>query len=72
MNYDYRWRLTLPQVEMMMADLPHTLFKSKDKSKVSQADVDDATRKTIEAYNRKKLKEGFTVDEVFRGDADNI
>lgn len=60
----------------MGADLPHTLYKSKDARKRSaQADVDDATAKMKEAYERKmrareeerKQEIGLTVDDIFGG-----
>lgn len=64
----------------MGADLPHTLFKHSDGGKpkgrrATQEDVDDATEKMREAYERKmrerdekrKEENGPTVDEVFGG-----
>lgn len=64
----------------MSADLPHTLFKHSDAGKpkgrrATQEDVDDATEKMREAYERKmrereeqrKKDMGPTVDEIFGG-----
>ena len=32
MNFGYNWILTVPQIEIMQADLPHTLYlRDKDK-----------------------------------------
>lgn len=53
----------------MECDLPHTLYISKDKKKSVQKDVDDAEKKTREAYERKKRRT-YSVDEVFAGVAD--
>lgn len=66
-NYAYRCRLTMPQIELMMADLPHTLFKKKH-DKPTQSDVDEAMRLTMEAAERKRKKkeeEGMTIEELF-------
>ena len=70
-NFAYRCRLTIPQIEIMSADIPHTLYKGGGgrKGKVTQADVDEAERLTREAAERKR-KKAFTVEEVFNGDAD--
>ena len=47
------------------------LYKSKKgKDKVSREAVDDATRMMQEAYAKKKKKEGYTVEEIFNGEAD--
>ena len=60
----------------MGADLPHTVYKGirKDGKKATQEDVDDATAKVKEAYERKmrereqKRKETApTVEEIFGG-----
>ena len=61
----------------MGADLPHTLYrKSGLKSrKVTQDDVDDATERMREAYERKRKERdeerkrqlGPTVEEIFGG-----
>ena len=74
-NFAYRCQLTIPQIEIMGADTPHTLYRRrKDNGKVSQADVDDATRKTLESAKRKKeereKKREYTIEEVFEGKAD--
>ena len=77
-NFLYRCRLTLPEIEIMGADLPHTLLNySSGKPRgrrATQEDVDDATEKMREAYERKmrerekrKAETGPTVDEIFGG-----
>lgn len=68
-NFDYRWRLTLPQIEVMMSDLPHTLYNMANK-KPKISDVEDAERKMREAYEKRrkeKEREGYTVEELFEG-----
>lgn len=59
----------MPQIELMMADLPHTLYKTKG-GKPKESDVEDAERKMREAYERKRKmreNEGFTIEEIFEG-----
>jgi len=56
----------------MQADLPHTLYNTS-KGGVKQDDIDEATRLTIEAAERKKKakeQEQYTVEDVFDGTAD--
>lgn len=63
-----------------MSDLPHTLLPPRDakgeqKGKVTQEDIDEATRLTLEAAERKRKrlereKAEYTVEEVFAGEAD--
>ena len=78
MNYGYRWILTMPQIEIMQADLPHTLYNRRSGKKDGAADgfkynpEDPAIAKTIEAMRRRKErmeKEGkeveYTMDELF-------
>ena len=72
--------LTLPQIELMQSDLPHTLFHPKDgkDTKVySQEDVDEATRLNEESLKRsherrmkRQQEQGYTLDEIFNGEAD--
>ena len=58
----------------MLSDLPHTMFKGKGGSAVRQEDIDEATRLTLEAAERRRkerLKEqGYSIDDVFSGKAD--
>ena len=72
--------LTLPQIELMQSDLPHTLYigKKKDGNKsVSKADYDDAVkaneeslRRSIERRKKRQQEQGYTIDEIFNGEAD--
>jgi hypothetical protein len=67
----------------MQSDLPHTLYNFKKKSKegggtIIQSDIDEAERLTIlakqkaeERRKKRQQKEGYTIDEIFNGDADN-
>lgn len=84
-NWAYRCVLTLPQIELMQSDLPHTLYNfKKDKdgggggATVSQEGIDEAERlmllakqKAEERKKKRQQKEGYTLDEIFNGDADN-
>lgn len=71
-NFPYQCLLTMPQIEIMSADLPHTLYRDK-RSSPGQKDIADAEKMMREAYEKKKKrreKEGFTIDEVFNEKAD--
>lgn len=67
----------MPQIELMMSDLPHTLYKD-GKGKVTQKAVDDAMQKMQEAYERKKKRQeaekerSYTIEEVFAEKADMV
>ena len=75
--------LTLPQIEIMQSDLPHTLYPHKGKKKdghesVSKADYDEAQRanqeslkRSIERRKKRQQEQGYTRDEIFNGEADN-
>jgi hypothetical protein len=81
-NWTYRCVLTMPQIELMQSDLPHTLYnhdpKDKKDTKVySQSDIDEATRLCEESLKRSRERrakrqqtEGYTLDEIFNGEAD--
>ena len=61
----------MPQIELMSADLPHTLYRNS--KAVDKADEEEAIRKTREAAERKrKAREAgaYTVEDVFNGIAD--
>jgi hypothetical protein len=74
--------LTLPQIELMQSDLPHTLYNynkegKKDNKVYSQSDIDEATRLCEESLKRsrerrakRQQEQGYTLDEVFNGEAD--
>lgn len=68
-NFAYRCQLSVPEIELMMADLPHTLYKPSRKGKPTQKDVDEATRMALEAMEKKKRKreaEEVTIEDIFR------
>lgn len=79
-NWAYRCVLTLPQIELMQSDLPHTLYIKKDKDgnkSVSKADYDEAVRaneeslkRSIERRKKRQQEQGYTRDEIFNGEAD--
>lgn len=72
--------LTLPQIELMQSDLPHTLYNRKDKKEnksVSKVDYDDAVRaneeslkRSIERRRKRQQEQGYTIEEIFNGEAD--
>ena len=73
----------MPQIELMQSDLPHTLYNynkegKKDTKVYSQSDIDEATRLCKESLKRsrerrakRQQEEGYTLDEIFNGEADN-
>ena len=79
-NWAYRCVLTMPQIELMQSDLPHTLYIRKDKERkpsVSKADYDDAVRanaeslrRSIERRKKRQQEQGYTITEIFKGEAD--
>ena len=82
-NWTYRCVLTLPQIEIMQSDLPHTLYhhnkpKNKKGNKVySQSDIDEATKlceeslkRSIARRQKRQQEEGYYLDEIFNGEAD--
>lgn len=72
----------MPQIELMHMDLPHTLYnydkeEKKDNKVYSQSDIDEATRLCEESLKRsrerrakRQQEEGYTLDEIFNGEAD--
>ena len=64
----------------MQSDLPHTLYIRKDKNgnkSVSRADYDEAVkaneeslRRSIERRKKRQQEQGYTIDEIFNGEAD--
>lgn len=72
----------MPQIELMQSDLPHTQYNyakagEKGKETYSQQDIDEATRLCEESLKRsrerranRQQKEGYTVNELFNGEAD--
>lgn len=72
-SWGYRCELTLPQIELMSSDLPHTLYKKIGEKKGAKSkDIEDAERLMLEARERKrkrmeKGKESYTIKEIFDG-----
>ena len=81
-NWTYRCVLTLPQIEIMQSDLPHTLYHNesrgkKDNKVYSQSDIDEATRlceealkKSRERRKKRQQDEGYSLEEIFNGEAE--
>lgn len=81
-NWAYRCVLTLPQIELMQSDLPHTMYNHKKKDKdgnksVSKADYDEAVKKneeslrrSIERRKKRQQEQGYHLNEIFNGEAD--
>lgn len=71
-HWGYRMRLTLPQIELMQSDLPHTLYKRKKKG-LTEKEVmrDPAYEMTMQSIERlkKRIKDNperpKTIEEVF-------
>lgn len=70
--------MTLPQIEIMMSDLPHTLYLKTDKDgkkkkKVSKEDYDKAAEinRRLAEKARKRREAELTVDDVFNGKLEN-
>ena len=71
----------MPQIELMQSDLPHTLYNFKEKKTdggVSKADLDEAVRmneeslrRSIERRKKRQQEQGYHIDEIFNGEADN-
>lgn len=75
-NWSYRCELTLPQIDLMMSDLPHTLYK-KRKTKETVTEDDEATRlneeslrKAMERRERESKEQSYTIEQIFDGKAD--
>lgn len=77
-NYTARCVLTIQQISLMQSDLPHTLYKRAGHGKGKAFNLNDkafelqrlADEKAAARRKARQEKEGYTVDEVFRGDAD--
>lgn len=69
-NWGYRCELTMPQIELMMSDLPHTLYGKKDTNKSGGGTTltDDVMQKQLEANRRAKERrerKGVTLNDLF-------
>ena len=77
-NYTARCVLTTQQISIMQSDLPHTLYKHKVKDGNISYNPNDpafelqrlADEKAEARRKARQEKEGYTVEEVFNGDAD--
>ena len=79
-NYTARCVLTIPQIAIMQSDLPHTLYDRKKKKKAGQKTFNPndrafelqrlADERAAARRKARQEKEGYTLDEVFRGEAD--
>ncbi|MCQ2141681.1 MAG: hypothetical protein MJY83_04985 [Bacteroidales bacterium] len=59
----------MPQIELMLSDLPHTLYRIDRKDNWSEAEALqlEANKK---AEQRRRRAEGYAVEEIFDGLAD--
>ena len=67
-NWGYRCELTMPQIELMMSDLPHTLYGKNKGSEAGTTVTDDIVQKQLEANRKAKErreKKGLTLNELF-------
>lgn len=77
-NYTARCVLNTSQIALMQSDLPHTLYEKRDKDGKKPVSHNDAAFEKQRQANeemRKKVRqqtEGFTVEEVFSGEADKV
>ena len=65
-NWGYRCELTMPQIELMMSDLPHTLYGKKPEGGTTL--TDDVMQKQLEANRRAKERrerKGVTINDLF-------
>lgn len=65
----------MPQIELMQGDLPHTLYGRRGGAGTTVTEdvvrkQEEANRRAEERHRRMKEARGWTVDELFRGDAD--
>lgn len=65
-EYGYRWGYTIPQIELMVADCPITVYpKDKDKKNVpSKADIDEATARWQQKYGDKPKGEKIDMSDL--------
>lgn len=69
----------MPEIEVMSADTPHTLYRKGSMgggSKPTEQDIEEATRLTLEAQKRKEERRRreanqYTLEEVFAGKAES-
>lgn len=76
-NWTYNCELTMPQIEMMMSDLPHTSFRRRKAAKGGpDADgYEESVRlneESLRRFRERTAGKGLTVDEVFGGADDEV
>jgi hypothetical protein len=66
----------------MQSDLPHTLYIRENKEKDNTPNVtskdyadvvkanEESLRRSIERRRKRQQEEGYTIDEIFKGEAD--
>lgn len=66
----------------MQSDLPHTLYIRENKGKDNTPNVtskdyadvvkanEESLRRSIERRRKRQQEEGYTIDEIFKGEAD--
>lgn len=80
-RWGYDWELTVPQIELMQADLPHTLFlkdrkdgnkggSSKPKKNTRASDrvlrlQEEANRKAAERRRARESQDEYSIEEIF-------
>ena len=70
-HWGYRCFLTLPQIELMSADLPHTLYRNKKKADADEeAEMIRMTQEAAERRRKAKESGEYTIEDVFDGLAD--
>ena len=74
-DWGYRCVLTLPQIEIMQAELPHTLYNFKDNRPDDECERlnREALEKARARHRKKAAASGpraYTLEEVFSGAAD--
>lgn len=61
----------MPQIEIMSADLPHTLYRNKKKEAMKEeAEVIRLAQEAAERKRKAKERGEYTVEDVFDGLAD--
>jgi len=81
-NWAYRCELTLPQIELMMSDLPHTLYRrhqneTNNPKGLKKSEYDEAVRRNMESIRKsrerrkkERAEQAPTIEELFNGVAD--
>ena len=72
-SWGYRCFLTIPQIELMQSDLPHTLYNFKKKVVVDDEAIrlQEEANKKARARRENQGQRQYTLDEIFAGAADS-